>query len=165
MAGRGYPLDKRAWVRWAHSFSKYWGADIQTTWVTRVLRMAHFWAGWWWEFAWRYRSVCVFFLKTWWVNDPPGSRITSTSRKGKEFSNWVSMVNLTQVERLSRCSRNEPRATWPWGQMTKVPSTNLNEHLGFWWKLFRAKVSKCSINMLATTRERDEPVAVPSVFS
>jgi len=47
--------------------------------------------------------------------------------------------------------------------MTKLSSTNLNQHLGLREKLFRAKVSKCSMNMLATTRDKDDPIAVPSV--
>jgi hypothetical protein len=45
---------------------------------------------------------------------------------------------------------------------TKVSSTNLYQHLGFRGNLLRDKVSKCSMKMLATIGDKEDPMAVPS---
>jgi hypothetical protein len=41
----------------------------------------------------------------------------------------------------------------------------LKPTFGFEMKLLKAKDSKCSINILATTRDKDDPMVVPLVYS
>jgi hypothetical protein len=50
------------------------------------------------------------------------------------------------------------------GPYDKVSSTNRNQHLGLIWKFFKAKALKCSIKMLATTRDKEDPMVVPSII-
>jgi len=47
----------------------------------------------------------------------------------------------------------------------KVSSTNRNHHLGFRWKAFRTRLSKCSMKMLAMTKDKKDPVIAPSIYS
>jgi hypothetical protein len=68
-------------------------------------------------------------------------------------------------EMLLRWLKKEFSEAWSWGHTTKVSSTNQNQHLGLRWKLFKAKASKCSIKMLATTGDKEDPMVVPSVCS
>jgi len=62
--------------------------------VARVLRTPNFWAGKWWELAWRYCSICVFFRNTWWERKPSIFLEIRISRKGRQPSTSYSMVNF-----------------------------------------------------------------------
>ena len=90
---------------------------------------------------------------------------TSTSRNGKWPSSSISMVNLILLCNPFRWCRNSVSLSRPWGQMVKVSSTYLYQHVGLCVASSIAFFSKSSMKKLAMTGERGEPMATPSVCS
>lgn len=119
----------------------------------------------WWEFAWRYRWVWVFLWNTLWEKEPSSFFKMRTSRKGSHPSTSCSIVNFMEEAWLLRCWKNRSNSSWPWGQMTLVSCTNLFHSFGKRWVDAKALDSKSSIKILATTRDKREPMAPPQVCS
>jgi len=89
----------------------------------------------------------------------------SMSRNGRWPSSSISMVNCMFLCSPLGCSRNYVKLSLPCGQMTKVSSTYLYQHLGLRVAWFSAFSSKSSMKKLAMTGESGEPIATPSVCS
>ena len=86
--------------------------------------------GWWWEWYGMYRSVWVGFLYTA-VDSWSPLRVTKTSRNASLPSSSFSIVNSMFTDIWLRCAWKDCRFCSPWGQMTKVSSTYLNQRLGW----------------------------------
>jgi len=160
-----YPLFLKTSRRWDFSFSRWISLEILRARVARVLRTPNFWAGKWWELAWRYCLVWVFFVKNSVRNGtiihPREENVKE--RKASILVNFHCEVDgfwfgIKVVYKKSNFSR-------PWDQMMQVPSTNLFHFLEWNWAEANALVSKYSINKLATIGEGGEPITTLQVFS
>ena len=75
----------------------------------------------------------------------------STSRNGKWPSSSISMVNFILLCNPFRWSKNSVSLSRPWGQMAKVSSTYLYQHVSLCVACSNALFSKCSMKKFATT--------------
>lgn len=112
----------------------------------KMLRTPNFWAGKWWEVAWRYCFLWVFCKKHWWETEPSSILERRISRKGRHPLSSTSIVNLMDSDWEFRWLRNRSKFSWPWGQTKQVSSTNLFHFLGWNWGEAKDLVSKYSTN-------------------
>lgn len=104
--------------RWDFPYSRWLSSETLRAWVARVLRTPNFWDGKWWELAWRYWSVWVFFLKTWWQIQPSSLLERRMSRKGRQPFSSTSIVNLMESDWELMWLRNRSCFSLLWDQMT-----------------------------------------------
>ena len=105
--------------------------------------------------------MCVCFLKIL-VWNSLSFRLTKTSKNGSSPACSTSIVNWMLLLMELRWFRKSSSPFCPCLQITKVSSTYLNQREGWFVAVLMARSSKCSMNMLAMTGERGDPIAAPS---
>ena len=123
-----YPLLLKTKVRNSSSCGKE--SSSQLALCTSDVKIDCLFAGWWWELCCKYTLVCVGLRYTLWPKVLPVLLYISMSKKGKWPSFSVSIVNCIFSWRLLRWSKNPCSLSWPWGQIAKVSSTYLYQHVG-----------------------------------
>ena len=100
-----------------------------------------------------------------WPRELSGFLYMSISKNGSWPSSSISIVNCIFLWMPFRWLRNSPSLCFPWGQMTKVSSTCLNQHIGLCDTCSIALFSKSSMKKFTITGESGESIATPSVCS
>ena len=102
---------------WDFSLERWSSFEILKAQVANALRTPIFWGGKWWELAWRYCSVWVFFQYTWWGKELSAFLEMRTSRNRRQPSTSRSMVNFMELDWLLRCSKKLSNLSGPCCQM------------------------------------------------